>query len=81
MDSAEAWKTVHEMVRHFSASMPRYIVALLIALFFFFLSSLVKSLVRRTTSVDWRRTACSPRREVHSLRWESSFHQRLRLSW
>ena len=52
MDSAEAWKTVHEMVRHFSASMPRYIVALLIALFFFFLSSLVKSLVRRTTSVD-----------------------------
>ena len=52
MDSSEAWKTVHEMVRGFSASLPRYIFAIVIALFFFFLSWLVKSLVRRTTSVD-----------------------------
>jgi small-conductance mechanosensitive channel len=52
MDSAAAWKTVHEMLRDFSASMPRYIFAIAIALFFFFLSWLVKSLVRRTTSAD-----------------------------
>lgn len=52
MDSAAAWKTVHEMLRGFSASMPRYIFAIAIALFFFFLSYLVKALVRRTTSAD-----------------------------
>ena len=52
MDSAAAWKTVHEMLRDFSASMPRYIFAIAIALFFFFLSYLVKALVRRTTSAD-----------------------------
>ena len=52
MDSAAAWKTVHEMLRDFSASMPRYILAIAVALFFFFLSYLVKSLVRRTTSAD-----------------------------
>ena len=52
MDSSEAWKTVHEMVRDFSASLPRFIFAFVIALFFYFLSWLVKALVRRTTSVD-----------------------------
>ena len=52
MDSAAAWKTVNEMLRDFSASMPRYVFAIAIALFFFFLSYLVKALVRRTTSAD-----------------------------
>ena len=52
MDSSEAWKTVHEMVRDFSASLPRFIFAFIIALFFYFLSWLVKALVRRTTSAD-----------------------------
>jgi small-conductance mechanosensitive channel len=52
MDSSEAWKTVHEMVRDFSASLPRFIFALVIALFFYLLSWLVKALVRRTTSAD-----------------------------
>ena len=52
MDSSEAWKTVHEMVRDFSASLPRFIFAFVIALFFYFLSWLVKALVRRTTSAD-----------------------------
>ena len=52
MDSSEAWKTVHEMARDFSASLPRFIFALVIALFFYFLSWLVKALVRRTTSAD-----------------------------
>lgn len=52
MDSSEAWNTVHEMVRGFSASLPRYLFAIIIAVFFFFLSWLVKALVRRTTSAD-----------------------------
>jgi hypothetical protein len=34
MSSSEAWNTVHEMVREFSASLPRLILALVIALFF-----------------------------------------------
>jgi small conductance mechanosensitive channel len=52
MDTSEAWNTVHEMVRGFNASLPRYVFAILLALFFFFLSWLVKALVRRTTSAD-----------------------------
>ncbi len=52
MNSSEAWKTVHEMARGFSASLPRLIFALAVVLFFFFLSSIVKAVVRRTTSQD-----------------------------
>jgi small conductance mechanosensitive channel len=52
MDSSEAWRTVHEMARDLSASLPRFIFALVIGLFFYFLSWLVKALVRRTTSAD-----------------------------
>ena len=40
------------MVRDFSASLPRLILAILVAIFFYFLSLLVKSLVRRGTSAD-----------------------------
>jgi small-conductance mechanosensitive channel len=52
MNSSEAWNTVHQMVRDFSASLPRLILAILVAIFFYFLSLLVKSLVRRGTSAD-----------------------------
>jgi small conductance mechanosensitive channel len=52
MDSAESWKTVNEMAREFSASLPRLLVAIAIGLFFYFLSYVVKIIVRRTTSPD-----------------------------
>ena len=52
MNSSEAWNTVHQMVRDFSASLPRLILATLIAVFFFFVSRAVKAIVRRTTGVD-----------------------------
>jgi small-conductance mechanosensitive channel len=53
MSSSEAWNTVHEMVREFSASLPRLILALVIALFFYFLSRVVKALVRRRSTADF----------------------------
>ena len=40
------------MAREFSASLPRLLVAILIGLFFYFLSYVVKVIVRRTTSPD-----------------------------
>ncbi len=52
MNSSEAWNTVHQMAREFSASFPRLIFAILIGLFFYVLSSLVKGLVRRSTTED-----------------------------
>ena len=52
MDSAESWNTVHVMAREFSASLPRLLVAIIIGLFFYFLSYVVKVIVRRTTSPD-----------------------------
>ncbi|HEX6574544.1 MAG TPA: mechanosensitive ion channel family protein [Gemmatimonadaceae bacterium] len=52
MDSAESWNTVHEMLQQFSASLPRLIFAIAVALFFYFLSYVVKLIVRRTTSRD-----------------------------
>jgi small-conductance mechanosensitive channel len=52
MNSSEALNTMHEMVRGFSASLPRLILAVLVALFFYFLSFLVKKAVRRSRDVD-----------------------------
>jgi small conductance mechanosensitive channel len=52
MDSAESWNTVNEMARELSASLPRLVVAIVIGLFFYFLSYVVKVIVRRTTSPD-----------------------------
>src|SRR5215211_2178231 len=52
MDSAAAWKTVHDMIRDFSAWIPRLIFAVILAIVFFFLSYLVKAVVRNTTSID-----------------------------
>lgn len=52
MDSAESWNTVNEMAREFSASVPRLLLAIIIGLFFYFLSYVVKVIVRRTTSPD-----------------------------
>ena len=52
MDSSESWNTVNEMAREFSASLPRLLVAIAIGLFFYFLSYVVKVIVRRTTSAD-----------------------------
>ena len=52
MNSSEAWNTVHTMVRDFYAFLPRLIFAFIIAVFFYILSRIVKSIVRRTTSQD-----------------------------
>ena len=50
--NSEAWNTVHQMVRDFNASLPRFIFAFVVALFFYFLSRIVKAIVRRTTDSD-----------------------------
>src|SRR3954464_5957536 len=52
MDPQAAWNTVHEMTRGFSAAVPRLILALIVIAFFYFLSHLVKAVVRRTTTTD-----------------------------
>lgn len=52
MNSSEAWNTVHAMIRDFSAALPRLIFAIIVALFFYFLSRIVKAIVRRTTYED-----------------------------
>lgn len=52
MNSPEALNTVHQMVRDFSASLPRLIFATLVVILFYFLSSLVKGIVRRNTGAD-----------------------------
>ena len=52
MNSSEALNTIHEMIRGFSAALPRLILAVVIAVFFYFLSSAVKAAVRRSTSGD-----------------------------
>jgi small-conductance mechanosensitive channel len=52
MDGQAAWNTVHEMVRGFSAALPRLIFAAIVVVFFYFLSYLVKKIVRRTTTTD-----------------------------
>ena len=52
MNSSEAWNTVHTMVRDFYAFLPRLIFAFIVAVFFYILSRIVKSIVRRTTSQD-----------------------------
>ena len=53
--NTEAWNTVHQMVRDFSATLPRLILALIIAVLFYFLSRGVKALVRRDRTVDSER--------------------------
>ena len=52
MNSSEAWKTVDQMIRGFSAALPRFILAALVALFFVVLSQMVKALVRRRNLSD-----------------------------
>lgn len=52
MNSSEAWNTVHEMVRGFSAALPRLIFAAVVVVFFYFLSFVVKAIIRRTTDAD-----------------------------
>ncbi|HZJ01547.1 MAG TPA: mechanosensitive ion channel family protein [Gemmatimonadaceae bacterium] len=52
MNSSEALNTIHEMLRGFSAALPRLILAFVIAVFFYFLSSAVKAAVRRSTGGD-----------------------------
>jgi small-conductance mechanosensitive channel len=52
MNSTDAWNTVNQMVHDFSASLPRLILAGIVVVFFYFLSWLVKKIVRRTTSMD-----------------------------
>jgi len=52
MNSSEALNTIHEMVRGFSAALPRLILAALVVLFFYFLSFLVKNAVRRSANGD-----------------------------
>lgn len=52
MNSSEAWKTVDQMIRGFSAALPRFLLAALVALFFVFLSQMVKALVRRRNLAD-----------------------------
>lgn len=43
---------MHQMVREFSASLPRYILAAVVVVIFYFLSWLVKKIIRSTTSTD-----------------------------
>jgi small-conductance mechanosensitive channel len=52
MDGQAAWNTVHEMIRGFSAAVPRLIFATLVVIFFYFLSYVVKAIVRKTTGED-----------------------------
>ena len=52
MSSSEAWNTVHQMVRDFYASLPRLILAVVIALFFYLLSRIVKAIVRRRSTAE-----------------------------
>ena len=52
MNSSEALNTMHEMIRGFSAALPRLILAALVVIFFYFLSFLVKKAVRRSRDVD-----------------------------
>ena len=52
MNSSEALNTMHEMISGFRAALPRFILALLVLIFFYFLSFLVKKAVRRSRDVD-----------------------------
>jgi small conductance mechanosensitive channel len=52
MNTAEAWNTIHQMARELSASLPRLALALIIALFFLFLSRIVKTIVKRSSTGD-----------------------------
>lgn len=52
MDEQAAWKTVDDMVRGFSAALPRLVVAGIVVAFFYFLSWLIKKVVRRNGNAD-----------------------------
>jgi small-conductance mechanosensitive channel len=52
MNGQAAWGTVDEMIRGFSAALPRLIFAAIVVAFFYLLSFLVKAIVRRTTTTD-----------------------------
>ncbi len=52
MDTSQAWATVNELARTFSASIPRFILAALLALFFYVVGRVVRALLERGSADD-----------------------------
>jgi|SRR5688572_1744489 len=52
MDTSQAWATVNELARTFSASIPRFILAALLALFFYVIGRVVRALLERGSADD-----------------------------
>jgi small conductance mechanosensitive channel len=52
MDMTEAWNTIHLMLRNFVASLPRFVLALVVVVFFYFLGWLVRRGMARAGHVD-----------------------------
>ncbi len=52
MDMAEAWKTVDDLARTFSAAVPRFILAIVLATFFYFVGRFTRALIERGSHDD-----------------------------
>ena len=52
MDMNEAWKTVDDLARSFSAAIPRFILAIALAMFFYVVGRLVRALIERGSHDD-----------------------------
>ena len=52
MDMNDAWNTTHLMLREFVATLPRFVLAVLLALFFYFLGRLVRRGMARAANGD-----------------------------
>lgn len=52
MDMAEAWKTVDDLARTFSAAVPRFILAIVLATFFYVLGRFIRALIERGSDDD-----------------------------
>lgn len=52
MDMTEAWNTVNELGRTFTAAIPRFILAIVLALFFYVIGRVVRALIERGSEDD-----------------------------
>ncbi|MGI9043691.1 MAG: mechanosensitive ion channel family protein [Gemmatimonadaceae bacterium] len=52
MDMTEAWLTVDDLARTFSAAIPRFVLAIVLATFFYFVGRLVRALIEKGSHDD-----------------------------
>ena len=69
MDLTEAWKTVDELAQTFVAAIPRFVLAIVLALFFYVVGRVVRALIEKGSHDD----EISRRTLVMRSAWSSPF--------